>query len=258
MKIVMPMAGSGKRFAEEGYSVIKPLIKLGEKTIVAHACDSFPGSVQFIFICSKEHLAGTGLRAELERIRPDSEIIAIEPHNLGPVHSTMQAAGCISDDEEVIINYCDFTMDWRYDAFLTAMHEKKADGGIPAFRGFQPAQFTGTRYAYLKVDAGMRVLALKEKEPFTDDRVNEYASTGTYYFRTGRLMKQYSKKIMEMKIEKNKEYYSSLPYLPMINDRLRIFAFEVQKFICFGTPADARHYAYWHEYFSKKFRADGK
>ena len=197
----MPMAGSGKRFADEGYTELKSLIKIGGKAMVAHACDSFPNDadIEFIFICNKEHLDTTNLADVLKSVRPNSQIIPINPDNNGPVTSVLLAEKSIPDNEEVIVNYCDFAMEWDYERFIKEMHSKKADGGIPAFRGFQPAQFTGTKYAYLRLDdshvdsnstSELRVLEIREKESFTDNKLNEFASTGTYYFRTGSLMKK--------------------------------------------------------------------
>ncbi|HIH23293.1 TPA: NTP transferase domain-containing protein, partial [Candidatus Micrarchaeota archaeon] len=232
MKIIMPMAGSGKRFADEGYSEIKPIIQIGGKAMVAHACDSFPNNadsdIEFIFICNKEHIDTTNLGDVLKSVRSNSKIVSIAPDNGGPVTSVLLAEKEIPDDEEVIINYCDFAMEWDYDRFIDEMHAKKADGGIPAFRGFQPAQFTGTKYAYLRLDnvggsetkpaQGLRVLEIREKESFTNNKLSEFASTGTYYFRTGALMKKYFHKAVEFNLRAGpgSEFYASLPFNPMI------------------------------------------
>ncbi|MEK6978590.1 MAG: sugar phosphate nucleotidyltransferase [Candidatus Micrarchaeota archaeon] len=262
MKIIMPMAGSGKRFADEGYTELKSLIKIGGKAMVAHACDSFPNDadIEFIFICNKEHLDTTNLADVLKSVRPNSQIIPINPDNNGPVTSVLLAEKSIPDNEEVIVNYCDFAMEWDYERFIKEMHSKKADGGIPAFRGFQPAQFTGTKYAYLRLDdshvdsnstSELRVLEIREKESFTDNKLNEFASTGTYYFRTGSLMKKYFRAAVQLNLRAGpgSEFYASLPFNPMIKDGLRVFVYEVKRFICFGTPADVRHYEFWHDYF---------
>ena len=41
MNIVIPMAGSGQRFVDAGYTDPKPLIKVGGKMIVEYVIDMF-------------------------------------------------------------------------------------------------------------------------------------------------------------------------------------------------------------------------
>lgn len=250
MKIIMPMAGEGRRFRQEGYASIKPLIPVGGRTMVEIACDAFPANEEFIFICNRDHLKMTGLERVLRRIRPDCRIFAVEPHSLGPVHSVLQVQKHIPDEEEVILNYCDFTMEWDYGAFLRSMRETKADAGLAVFRGFQPAQFTGTRYAYVRQE-GMRLLEIREKESYTDNRLAEYASTGTHYFRSGALMKKYLQQAVDRDMSTRNEFYASLPFNAIVQDGLRVQLFEVQKFICLGTPNDVKEYEFWHDYFRK-------
>ena len=55
MQIVIPMSGLGSRFADAGYSEIKPLIKVNGKPIIEWVCEMFPGSHDFVFICRNEN-----------------------------------------------------------------------------------------------------------------------------------------------------------------------------------------------------------
>jgi len=40
------------------------------------------------------------------------------------------------------------------------------------------------------------MIEIKEKQSFTDDKMNEYASNGTYYFQSGKIMKKYFRKLV--------------------------------------------------------------
>ena len=46
----------------------------------------------------------------------------------------------------------------------------------------------GNDYAFLKVD-GERIIDIKEKESFTDKKIDELASSGSYYFKGDILQK---------------------------------------------------------------------
>ena len=56
MKVVIPMSGVGSRFKEAGYSDIKPLIKVGKKSIIEYVVEMFNKDDEFIFICNNDHL----------------------------------------------------------------------------------------------------------------------------------------------------------------------------------------------------------
>lgn len=252
LQIIIPIAGKGERFIREGYEEIKPLIDVGGKPMIQHACEIFPVTEKFIFICSREHKDGTALEKTLKKIRPNSKIIWIEPHKKGPVWSVLAAKNEIDDKEETIVSYGDFTVKWDYEKFLQFCRSKKADAALPVFRGFQPAQFTGTKYAYVRTDAGMRILEIREKEHFTDDKTKEFASVGIHYFKTGELMKDCFAEAVKQNLSLNGEFYASLPFNVLVKQGKAVFAYEVEKFICFGTPTDVKMYNYWQRYFSGK------
>ena len=43
------------------------------------------------------------------------------------------------------------------------------DGGIPSFKGFHPASFGDTLYAYMRVNSNDEMLELREKKCFTSE-----------------------------------------------------------------------------------------
>jgi hypothetical protein len=96
------------------------------------------------------------------------------------------------------------------------------------------------------------LLEIKEKEPFTNDKMQEFAAAGSYYFRTGAIMKKYLKEAVEKNMRTQNEFYVSLPYNLMVRDGLRTLVYEVPKFIQFGTPNDVKSYEYWREYFQNQ------
>src|SRR4051812_22837622 len=117
MQIVVPMAGNGIRFKKAGYSPIKPLIKIHKKPMISYVIELFPNEIDFVYICNKKHLAEKKLKSELQKIKPSGFIVPISYKKNGPVYGINLAKKYISDDKPTIVNYCDFTMLWNYDAF---------------------------------------------------------------------------------------------------------------------------------------------
>lgn len=238
------MSGTGNRFIQAGYSTPKPLIVIDGKPIIEHVCDLFPGEEKFSFICNSKHLAVTNMRETLQRIKPNAEIIEIQEHKKGPVYAVSLAENIIKDDEEVIINYCDFGTYWDYHDFLNHTRNRNADGAIPSYKGFHPHMLGNTNYAFMR-DKNQFMIEIKEKSPFTDNRMNEFASNGTYYFKNGKLVKKYFKELMERDINLNGEFYVSLVYNLLKRDGLIVSIYEIQHMLQWGTPLDVEKYKYW-------------
>ncbi len=250
MQIIIPMSGFGERFKRAGYSVPKPLIEVEGKPIVAHVIDMFPGETNFLFICNKDHLAHPDYRmAEtLKKYCPTGKIIAIPPHKLGPVYAVDSVAEHVDLEDEVVVNYCDFTCYWDWQHFKDWVKKSKCDGAIPAYKGFHPHTLGTTNYAYMK-ESNHWLEDIQEKQPFTDNRMNEYASSGTYYFASGKLMLDAFKQMMAKNLNINGEYYVSLAYKPLLENNCAIAVYDLQHFMQWGTPDDVREYQQWSKIF---------
>lgn len=248
MHIIIPMSGVGKRFIDAGYKVPKPLIEVDGKPIIEHVCDLFPGETKFTFICNAQHLAETNMREMLTSIKPGSQIVEIPNHKKGPVFAVDSINHLIDDEEEVIVNYCDFGTYWDYHDFLEHTRSRDADGAVPSYKGFHPHMLGTTNYAFMR-DKDQWMLEIKEKEPFTDNRMQEYASNGTYYFKKGAYVKKYFRQLMDEDINLKGEYYVSLIYNLLVADNLKVSIYEIQHMLQWGTPGDVEEYNTWSKYF---------
>jgi len=243
------MSGIGNRFIKAGYSVPKPLIEIGGIPIIEHVCNLFPGEEKFTFICNAQHLAETNMRQVLTKIKPNAEIIEIPNHKLGPVYAVSQVFPVIQDDEEVIVNYCDFGTFWDFQDFLKHTRDRNADGAIPSYKGFHPHMLGSTNYAFMR-DQNQWMLEIKEKEPFTNNRQQEYASNGTYYFRKGSFVKRFFRELMDKNHHLNGEFYVSLVYNLLVDNGLSVSIYEIQHMLQWGTPEDVEEFDQWFNYFN--------
>ena len=252
MKIIIPMSGFGERFRRVGYKVPKPLINVDNLRIIEHVVNMFSLNEEFIFICNKDHLENRSydLKRILKKIVPDCEILGISPHKLGPVYAVLKAKHLINKNEPVVVNYCDFTCYWNWDNFKKKVIKNNYIAAIPAYKGFHPHSLGTTNYAYIKEKNGF-LIDIKEKEPFTKNRMNEYASSGTYYFSRGELLISTFEEVIKRKMSVNGEYYVSLAY-KIIKEKFRdIFIYPLQHFMQWGTPQDLDEYNYWSDTFKK-------
>ena len=253
VQIVIPMSGLGQRFIEAGYKDPKPLIEVDGKPIIEHVVNLFPNEKNVKFICNDKHLKETSMRKILTKIFPYGEIYEVPVEGReGPVQAVSLIYENIDDNKEVIISYCDYGTYWNYEEFLKDNRARNADGAIACYKGFHPHMLGTDNYAFLKeTEEGSRWMhAIQEKQPFTNNRMSEYASNGTYYFKSGSIMKKYFKILMDRKIKVKDEYYVSMVYNLLIEDGLHVNIFEIENMLQWGTPYDLEIYKSWSKYFN--------
>lgn len=244
MKIIVPMAGTGARFVQQGYSDPKPLIHVGGKRIIEYIVNMFSKDDEFVFICNQDHINSTNMKLILKELVPSCQIIVMPSHKYGPVYTVKQAYEFIGDDEEVIISYCDNPMVWDYDAFKSYLKQNSPDGCILTHTGFHPHTLNNTKMAFLKV-TGHWMDEIKEKSCYTTEPTTEHASTGIYYFKTGAMIKSYFDRALNENVTYAGEYYVTLVYNLLVQDGLKVGYFDTPFVTVFGTPEEVKSFESW-------------
>ena len=252
MQIVIPMSGFGERFRRAGYAVPKPLIEIDGKPIIAHVIDMFPGEQDFIFICNQNHLDNISYQMEpiLRKFCPTGRVVGIPPHKLGPVHAVRQVEHLIDPNRPVVVNYCDFTCFWDWHYFKTQVIQTACTGAIPAYKGFHPHTLGSTNYAYIR-EANGWVQDIQEKQPYTNNRMEEFASSGTYYFVSGKIMSEAFSATMDQNLNVSGEFYVSLAYKSLLSGNQQVLVYPLQHFMQWGTPEDVAEYNGWSALFKR-------
>ena len=249
MKVIIPMSGMGNRFLKAGFEEPKFLIQVEGRPVINHIIDLYPSDTQFIFICNEKHAEETNILEVLDAVPNEKDIVIIPTHKKGPVGAIAQCYDLIDDDEQIIVNYCDFSMGWDYDEFETYVNRTDCDGAIVCYTGFHPHMLGGDNYAFVKTQDDNLFVEIKEKESYTDDKMSEFASTGTYYFKKGKYIKKYFQDLMGKDMHVNNEYYVSLVYNLLESDNLKTYVYEVPYMLQWGTPLDLKIYNKWSNYY---------
>ena len=251
------MSGFGERFRRLGYAVPKPLILIEGKPIIAHVIDMFPGENDFFFICNQEHLDEPAYHMEaiLKELCPSGRIIGIQPHKLGPVYAALQADHLLNPAEPVVVNYCDFTCFWDWHHFKSYVKKTVCTGAIPVYKGFHPHSLGSTNYAYVLEEDGY-VQDIQEKKPYTNNRMEEYASSGTYYFASAQIMSEAFRAVIEQDLNTGGEYYVSLAYKSLLLNAQPVVVYPLQHFMQWGTPEDVAEYNIWSKAFHGLLRSE--
>ena len=252
MQIIIPMVGESTRFKKAGFETPKFLLKINNKLVIEHVIDLFPGEKNFLFICNKKHLSNKRIKLAsiLKRKCPTGKIISINSHNFGPAFSISKVLNQINYKDPLIINYCDFNCYWNYKNFKKIVKKKSYDGCIVVYKNFHPSTIDKSYFAYIK-EKQKKIVAIQEKKPFTKNPINEYTSSGTYYFKNKEILEKCLNKLFKNKLHVNGEYYVSMIYKPMINEYKKIGFYKINFFSQWGTPEDFNEYRNWSKKFEK-------
>lgn len=250
MQIIIPMTGYGSRFVAAGYQELKPLIPvLGKPMIEWIVKKMYPNEQNILFICRQEHLERIPYMKDiLMNLAPAAKIFAIQEWvKKGPVYDVLRAADMIDDDMPSVINYCDFYMVWDWERFKKDVKERGCDGCIPCYTEFHPHLLPEANvYASCKTDSEDNLIEIREKHSFTKDKLKGKHSPGVYYFKNGRTLKTYCRKMVDAGVTLKGEFYASLPYNFMVKDGLKVWVpTNVDYFCQWGTPEDLEEFNLW-------------
>lgn len=243
--LVIPMSGQGTRFQAAGYKDIKPLIRVNGRPIIERLLAVFPEHWPSHFVYAENHLQ-TPLPELLRKLRPNGNQFTIPVARTGPAAPTLEALKNIPPDAPVLVSYCDYGMSWDPVLFEEFVLNSGCDACVISYKGFHAHYRSSQPYAYCRMD-GERVVEVREKGWFTEDREQEFASCGAYYFRSASILADAIAKQKEYGLYINDELYISLTVEALLrsNPNAHVRVFEIPGFYQWGTPADLQEHEYW-------------
>ena len=138
MNVLIPMAGAGSRFAEQGYTFPKPLIEVGNKPMIQVVADNLNIEANYIFIVQKEHYEKYNLETVLNLVKPNCTIVQVEGVTEGAACTTLLAREYIDNEEPLVIANSDQFVEWNSNEVLYAFSTEGVGGGILTFESSHP------------------------------------------------------------------------------------------------------------------------
>jgi NDP-sugar pyrophosphorylase family protein len=246
MKVVIPMAGAGSRFAKHGETTPKPLIKVQGVTLIEHAIRSFDVHAQFIFVTRKFPYAAhnTQLSELLHKLRPEHVEIQLSQLTQGASDSVLAAEHLINNDEPLIVYNCDQIMQWDPQEFLKFVTNTECDGAVVLHKSSDPKH----SYAVLNDNKITRIV---EKQC-----VSNHALVGFHYWKKGLDFVSSARNLKEVFTTSGRpECYVSETYNYLIEQGARIAPYHVAPhvYVPLGTPEDVATYVgTQNEFYSEK------
>ena len=164
MKILIPMAGEGSRFAKEGYTLPKPLIDVDSKPMIQRVVENLDFDATYIFLVRKEHLVKyQGLRLTLERITNGKcEIVEVDSLTEGAACTALLAKDYINNDDDLLIANSDQIIEYSPENFQYIKNFSSVDGIVFCFNAIHP------KWSFVKTNSRGVVTEVAEKNPISD------------------------------------------------------------------------------------------
>ena len=233
MKILIPMAGEGSRFAKEGYTFPKPLIDVNGKPMIQAVVENLSFDAEYIFLVRSEHIKKyNGLVYTLKQIANNRcQIVEVDKLTEGAACTALLAKKYINTDEDLLIANSDQIIKYSKQNFISLKKLTKVDAIVFTFNAVHP------KWSYVKVNNDGFVEEVAEKNP-----ISNIATCGIYWYRKGSDFVFAAESMIQKNIRVNNEFYIAPVYNEMISNHKTLIPFYVDEMYGIGTPEDLNIY----------------
>ncbi|MDC0235082.1 nucleotidyltransferase [Candidatus Marinimicrobia bacterium] len=237
---LIPMAGEGQRFIDAGYKTPKPLIDIDGLPMVVWAAKSLPSADLWIFICQEKHITEANIDQVLVNHFPGALVLTIDHLTEGQASTCLLARDYLLPDDQLIIGACDNGMKYNSQKYEKMM--KKNDALVWTFRNNPAVLQNPKMYGWVSIDESCRATGVSCKVPISDNPLHDHAIVGTFSFRKASYFLDCADKMIEKNRTINNEFYLDVVLDECVINGYKITPFEVNNYICWGTPADLIKY----------------
>lgn len=233
MKILIPMAGEGSRFANEGYIFPKPLIDVNGMPMIQKVVENLDFNAEYIFLVRKSHIEKyEGLLDTLSQITNGRfRHIVVDGLTEGAACTALLAKDLIDCDDDLLIANSDQFIEYQPENFKYLKNLTSADGIVFTFNAVHP------KWSFVKTNSRGYVIEVAEKRP-----ISNIATCGIYWYRKGSDFVKYAENMIAKNIRVNNEFYIAPVYNELISDGKELIPFYVSKMWGLGTPEDLKKY----------------
>ncbi len=227
MIVVVPMAGRGSRYSEQGFDMPKPLISVAGKPMIYWALKSLEGMKykKIIFVALKEHEERYAIRKLLRAILDGHfELVLIEEVTEGQLCTVMMAKDYFESREGLLVIASDSLIKSEIGKEISKKNSETK--GI-----ISVINLPGDRWSFAKTNSSNQVVEVAEKV-----RISDNASTGIYYFSDAIEFQKIAEEIINGHEKIKGEYYVIPVYQKMIQNQQKVAISVASEMWDMGTP----------------------
>ena len=235
LKIVVPMGGEGRQFAEHGYTFPKPLVEIDGRPMIELAVENLrpQESHQFVFVCKPEHIRDYALEDVLRLVAPGCRVVPMSAPTAGALCSVLLGLEEGDKEEELLVANADQVVAMSMDDFLAKSRAQGVDGSIVTFPSTHP------KWSYVRCEDGF-VVAAAEKRPISPN-----ATAGLYYFAKAAHFVEAAESMLIKNASLRNEFYVCPVYNEYVLAGRKVITYPITRheMHSLGTPEDVERYA---------------
>lgn len=245
-QVIITLGGTGKRFSDAGYGLPKYLLKVGNTDVISLVTKMYYGYADIVYLCNKYHIDKYSLNNKLGKF---GKVVGVNPGK-GPGDAILQSINSIDLAKPTFVQYCDTFQPWNFADTFNEVKTLDCDSAVIVTDENCPSVYDGTLYGRVKVN-GSDVIDIKEK---AEPSYSDFIGCGTFYFKTGEVLKQF----IEIQDEhKDKYYLNGESYInctikAMLDNGLKVSAINIHNYLNLGVPRDYEDYLYWEQLVARK------
>jgi dTDP-glucose pyrophosphorylase len=249
--ILMPIAGHGTRFKDRGFNTPKPLIPVSGNAMAVAALNSLPNAAQERFVLRADLAELDQLKSAITRAAVKPSFVVLDESTDGQATTCMLGAEDLDPSSTVTIGACDNGLIYKVKELELLMADESVDVIIWTARGYPGAERHPYMYGWVQVDEdNLTVKSISVKKPL-EDPAQDPIVVGTFTFRR---YADFTESVARMKSRLGKvngEYYVDTAINDAIALGKKCVVFDVDYYLCWGTPDDLDTYKYWESCFHK-------
>jgi hypothetical protein len=252
--LVVPMAGLGKRFADQGYVLTKPLVPVSGLPMVFQATRDLPSAEHRVFVLREDMPSYVDVANQLSTRYPKAIIKTIDRVTQGQACTALIGLDSLEGKvgakcSLITIGACDNGAIYDVESFSRLVRDPSVDVIVWGARGYPNAIRNPQMFGWIDAVEG-QVQSVSVKMPL-DKPLSDPIVLGTFTFRRAADFRRALDRLIARDGRINGEFYID----SLINDAialgLKCRLFEVDSYLCWGTPDDLRTFEYWQSCFHK-------
>lgn len=255
-KILIPMAGAGKRFTDAGYRVHKPAIMTvdrwcgEEKPMVVCATGDLPGVDELggnVIYVDRTFHKSDGVEDAIRAYYPKANFITIDHLTQGQACTCMLAEELLDPEEPLLIAGCDNGMDIDREAFDALT--KECDCIVFTYRHNEAVLANPDAYGWMFTDEKGNITGTSIKKAISDTPMEDPAVVATFWFRKAKIFLEATRKMIAEDDRIHQEFYVDQTVKHVLELGYRAKIFDIDRYVGWGTPSDYEAYQKTYQYF---------
>ena len=247
--LMIPAAGKGSRFKEKGFKSPKPLIKVSDKAMIIQAIDDMPKFERLKVVLRKNLPNLDEIIFSLKNQYSDIKYNILEDETSGQATTCLNSIDKEDIEKPLTISACDNGVIYKFQEFYDLYEDKNFDIIVWGCKNYPGAIKNPHMYGWIDEKHNV-IKSVSVKKPLKNPK-QDSVIIGTFTFKKAKFFVEAAEDMINKNQKVNGEFFVDSCINNAIALGYKVALFNVDYFLCWGTPQDLRTYNYWQDCFEK-------